>query len=70
MDRQNTERDRLASVGNNPEDVLLDENLVKDLWNNQLYVFPHAKAALNQAISNDSHFLSAQVFLAPLKYKI
>ncbi|KHJ74726.1 1-phosphatidylinositol-4-phosphate 5-kinase, partial [Oesophagostomum dentatum] len=40
--------------------VLLDENLMKDLWNKQLYIYPHAKAALNQAISNDSHFLSSQ----------
>ncbi|CAI4226982.1 unnamed protein product [Auanema sp. JU1783] len=54
-------RNRLATTGgNNSTDVLLDENLMSDLWNNQLYVYPHSKAALNQAISNDSHFLSAQ----------
>ncbi|KAF8381527.1 ppk-3, partial [Pristionchus pacificus] len=54
-------RNRMASTGKNSSDlVLLDENLMKDLWNNQLYVLPHSKAALNQAISNDSHFLSSQ----------
>lgn len=52
----------MASEGKRTTDlVLLDENLSKDLWNNQLYVHPHSKAALNMAISNDSHFLSAQV---------
>ncbi|GMT32423.1 hypothetical protein PFISCL1PPCAC_23720 [Pristionchus fissidentatus] len=54
-------RNRMATTGKNSSDlVLLDENLMKDLWNNQLYVLPHSKAALNQAISNDSHFLSSQ----------
>ncbi|CAI5455621.1 unnamed protein product [Caenorhabditis angaria] len=54
-------RNRLASTGKSSADlVLLDENFVKDLWNQQLYVLPHSKAALNQAISNDSHFLSSQ----------
>lgn len=43
--------------------VLLDENFVKDLWNQQLYVLPHSKAAMNQAISNDSHFLSSQYIM-------
>ncbi|KAI6239386.1 1-phosphatidylinositol-3-phosphate 5-kinase [Aphelenchoides fujianensis] len=40
--------------------VLLDENLVQDLWANQLYVNHHSKVALKQAIHNDSHFLSSQ----------
>ncbi|ULT83416.1 hypothetical protein L3Y34_012567 [Caenorhabditis briggsae] len=54
-------RNRLASTGKSPNEmVLLDENFVKDLWNQQLYVLPHSKAAMNQAISNDSHFLSSQ----------
>ncbi|TKR80537.1 hypothetical protein L596_014598 [Steinernema carpocapsae] len=53
-------RNRWASNVNSGTPVLLDENLVKDFWNNQLYVHPHSKAALNQAISNDSHFLSSQ----------
>nr|CDJ85836.1 Zinc finger and Phosphatidylinositol-4-phosphate 5-kinase domain containing protein [Haemonchus contortus] len=54
-------RNRMASTGKSTSDlVLLDENLMKDLWNKQLYIYPHAKAALNQAISNDSHFLSSQ----------
>ncbi|CAJ0945376.1 unnamed protein product, partial [Mesorhabditis belari] len=54
-------RNRLANTGKSSSDlVLMDENFIKDLWNSQLYVFPHSKAALNQAISNDSHFLSAQ----------
>ncbi|VDM63941.1 unnamed protein product [Angiostrongylus costaricensis] len=54
-------RNRLDSTGKSTSDlVLLDENLMKDLWNKQLYIYPHAKAALNQAISNDSHFLSSQ----------
>ncbi|KAI6192198.1 FYVE zinc finger family protein [Aphelenchoides bicaudatus] len=39
--------------------VLLDENLVQDLWGNQLYVHHHSKIALKQAIHNDSHFLSS-----------
>lgn len=41
--------------------VLLDENLVQDLWGNQLFIHPHSKAALNKAIVNDSHFLCSQV---------
>uniref|UniRef100_A0A158P7A5 1-phosphatidylinositol-3-phosphate 5-kinase n=1 Tax=Angiostrongylus cantonensis TaxID=6313 RepID=A0A158P7A5_ANGCA len=54
-------RNRMAATGKSTSDlVLLDENLMKDLWNKQLYIYPHAKAALNQAISNDSHFLSSQ----------
>ncbi|KAF1748453.1 hypothetical protein GCK72_024920 [Caenorhabditis remanei] len=57
-------RNRLASTGKSPtEMVLLDENFVKDLWNQQLYVLPHSKAAMNQAISNDSHFLSSQYIM-------
>ncbi|MFH4973885.1 hypothetical protein AB6A40_000594 [Gnathostoma spinigerum] len=60
-DLKGSQRNRMASEGKRTTDlVLLDENLVKDLWNNQLYVHPHAKAALNMAISNDSHFLSSQ----------
>ncbi|KHN87270.1 1-phosphatidylinositol 3-phosphate 5-kinase [Toxocara canis] len=60
-DLKGSQRNRMASEGKGTTDlVLLDENLVKDLWNNQLYVHPHSKAALNMAISNDSHFLSAQ----------
>uniref|UniRef100_A0A1I7XW62 1-phosphatidylinositol-3-phosphate 5-kinase n=1 Tax=Heterorhabditis bacteriophora TaxID=37862 RepID=A0A1I7XW62_HETBA len=55
-------RNRMASTKSSSDLVLLDENLMKDLWNKQLYVYPHSKAALNQAISNDSHFLSSQVF--------
>ncbi|KJH53544.1 FYVE zinc finger [Dictyocaulus viviparus] len=54
-------RNRMAATGKRTSDlVLLDENLMNDLWNKQLYIYPHAKAALNQAISNDSHFLSSQ----------
>lgn len=57
-------RNRMASTGKSPtEMVLLDENFVKDLWNQQLYVLPHSKAAMNQAISNDSHFLSSQYIM-------
>ncbi|CAB3400156.1 unnamed protein product [Caenorhabditis bovis] len=57
-------RNRFASAGkSSAEMVLLDENFVKDLWNQQLYVLPHSKAALNQAISNDSHFLSSQYIM-------
>ncbi|VDK69236.1 unnamed protein product [Litomosoides sigmodontis] len=60
-DLKGSQRNRMASEGKRTTDlVLLDENLVKDLWNNQLYVHPHSKAALSMAISNDSHFLSAQ----------
>ncbi|EJD76582.1 FYVE zinc finger family protein [Loa loa] len=60
-DLKGSQRNRMASEGKRTADlVLLDENLVKDLWNNQLYVHPHSKAALSMAISNDSHFLSAQ----------
>uniref|UniRef100_A0A914YUS2 1-phosphatidylinositol-3-phosphate 5-kinase n=1 Tax=Panagrolaimus superbus TaxID=310955 RepID=A0A914YUS2_9BILA len=39
--------------------VLLDENLVQDLWGNQIYIHTHSKAALNQAMANDSHFLTS-----------
>lgn len=61
-DLKGSQRNRMASEGKRTADlVLLDENLVKDLWNNQLYVNPHSKAALSVAIHNDSHFLSAQV---------
>uniref|UniRef100_A0A0N5AAJ0 1-phosphatidylinositol-3-phosphate 5-kinase n=1 Tax=Syphacia muris TaxID=451379 RepID=A0A0N5AAJ0_9BILA len=60
-DLKGSQRNRMASEGKKTADlVLLDENLIKDLWNNQLYVHPYSKAALNMAISNDSHFLSAQ----------
>ncbi|KAH7713944.1 FYVE zinc finger family protein [Aphelenchoides avenae] len=52
-------RNRMAS-GKSGMPVLLDENLVQNLWGNQLYVHPHAKAALNQAIENDSQFLQTQ----------
>jgi hypothetical protein len=45
--------------------VLLDENLVQDLWGNQLYVHHHSKIALKQAIHNDSHFLSSLVSFRP-----
>ncbi|CAJ0583574.1 unnamed protein product, partial [Mesorhabditis spiculigera] len=53
-------RNRFANTKSSSDLVLMDENFIKDLWNSQLYVYPHSKAALNQAISNDSHFLSAQ----------
>ncbi|KAM3728321.1 1-phosphatidylinositol 3-phosphate 5-kinase [Dirofilaria immitis] len=60
-DLKGSQRNRMATEGKRTADlVLLDENLVKDLWNNQLYIHPHSKAALSMAISNDSHFLSAQ----------
>ena len=39
--------------------VLLDENFLRDLWTNQFYLHAHSKAAINMAISNDSHFLAA-----------
>uniref|UniRef100_A0A1I7VEY0 PIPK domain-containing protein n=1 Tax=Loa loa TaxID=7209 RepID=A0A1I7VEY0_LOALO len=38
-DLKGSQRNRMASEGKRTADlVLLDENLVKDLWNNQLYV--------------------------------
>ncbi|CAD5215028.1 unnamed protein product [Bursaphelenchus okinawaensis] len=52
-------RNRCASTKTDMP-VLLDENLVSDLWGNQLYVHHHSKVALKQAITNDSHFLSNQ----------
>ncbi|KAI1699898.1 phosphatidylinositol-4-phosphate 5-Kinase domain-containing protein [Ditylenchus destructor] len=52
-------RNRYAST-KTEDAVLLDENLVQDLWGNQLYVHPHSKSALNQAIVNDSQFLCNQ----------
>ncbi|CAD5220879.1 unnamed protein product [Bursaphelenchus xylophilus] len=52
-------RNRCASTKTDMP-VLLDENLVSDLWGNQLYVQHHSKVALKQAITNDSHFLSSQ----------
>ncbi|EGT56867.1 hypothetical protein CAEBREN_22105 [Caenorhabditis brenneri] len=57
-------RNRMASTRKSPtEMVLLDANFVKDLWNQQLYVLSHSKAAMNQAIINDSHFLSSQYIM-------
>lgn len=52
-------RNRYASTKTDAP-VLLDENLVQDLWDNQLYVHHHSKVALKQAIAHDSKFLSAQ----------
>lgn len=42
--------------------LLIEDRGLKGIneYNCQLYVLPHSKAALNQAISNDSHFLSSQ----------
>jgi hypothetical protein len=40
--------------------VLLDENYIQDLWRNQMYLTSHSKAALSQAIINDSNFLANQ----------
>lgn len=62
-ERVNGELFRMASEKPTSDLVLLDENLLKDLWNNQLYVHPHSKTALSIAISNDSHFLSGQLVM-------
>ncbi|KAE9551293.1 hypothetical protein FO519_005499 [Halicephalobus sp. NKZ332] len=32
---------------------------VQDLWGNQIYIHPYSKTALNQAMLNDSHFLTS-----------
>uniref|UniRef100_A0A7E4VY87 1-phosphatidylinositol-3-phosphate 5-kinase n=1 Tax=Panagrellus redivivus TaxID=6233 RepID=A0A7E4VY87_PANRE len=51
-------RNRYASPKSSAP-VLLDENLVQDLWGNQIYIHTHSKAALNQAMANDSRFLTS-----------
>lgn len=45
---------------NQSSTVLLDENYIQDLWQNQIYLTSHSKAALTQAIFNDSNFLESQ----------
>ena len=40
--------------------VLLDENYIQNLWRNQIYLTAHSKAALTQAVVNDSNFLASQ----------
>uniref|UniRef100_A0A1I8B394 1-phosphatidylinositol-3-phosphate 5-kinase n=1 Tax=Meloidogyne hapla TaxID=6305 RepID=A0A1I8B394_MELHA len=43
-----------------PSAVLLDENYLQDIWRNQIYLLPHSKTLLSQAIINDSNFLANQ----------
>lgn len=67
-------RNRLANVDTSTEKhrraaaddddlVLLDENLLRRICTNSFYCFPHSKAALKVAISNDSYFLASNMVM-------
>lgn len=43
--------------------VLLDENLLKMVRDNPLYIRSHSKAVLRTSIHSDSHFLSSHLII-------
>ena len=43
--------------------VLLDENLLKMVRDNPLYIRSHSKAVLRASIRSDSHFLSSHLII-------
>jgi len=60
-DLKGSARNRLVSTsGKRVEDlVLLDENLLKASVDSPLYVYPHSKAVLTSAITEDTQFLAS-----------
>lgn len=60
FDLKGSDRNRLASTENEPDDVvLLDENLVRLLRKSPMYIRHHSKNILSAAIHNDSLFLTS-----------
>ncbi|XP_037080111.1 1-phosphatidylinositol 3-phosphate 5-kinase-like [Pollicipes pollicipes] len=57
FDLKGSLRNRLADTKDKSEVVLLDQNMVTLLSENPLYVRPHAKRILMEAISRDTFFL-------------
>jgi len=49
--------------GENPEMVLLDENLLKESIENPMYLRPHSKNILRKAIEEDTAFLSSHLVM-------
>lgn len=62
FDLKGSARNRLVSTsGKRVEDlVLMDENLLKASVDSPLYVFPHSKAVLTSAITQDTQFLAKE----------
>ncbi|XP_034244231.1 1-phosphatidylinositol 3-phosphate 5-kinase isoform X2 [Thrips palmi] len=62
FDLKGSIRNRLVNPGSEPREevVLLDENLLKITRDMPLYVLPHAKSVLTQAIKRDTEFLTSQ----------
>lgn len=65
FDLKGSVRNRLVSTSRRKEDdvVLLDENLLRHIVESPLYVRPHSKTVLQQAVVNDSHFLSSHLIM-------
>uniref|UniRef100_A0A146LP56 1-phosphatidylinositol-3-phosphate 5-kinase n=3 Tax=Lygus hesperus TaxID=30085 RepID=A0A146LP56_LYGHE len=61
FDLKGSMRNRLVETTNEPhcETVLLDENLINMTCDSPLYVLPHSKTVLMQAIHNDTLFLAS-----------
>ena len=49
--------------GENPETVLLDENLLKESIENPMYLRPHSKNILRKSIEEDTAFLSSHLVM-------
>jgi len=49
--------------GENPEMVLLDENLLKESIENPMYLRPHSKSILTKSIRDDTAFLSKNLVM-------
>nr|CAD7457165.1 unnamed protein product [Timema tahoe] len=61
FDLKGSVRNRLVNpTGQQGEIVLLDENLLKMTCNSPLYILPHSKTVLTQAIDHDTKFLASQ----------
>ncbi|XP_063222322.1 1-phosphatidylinositol 3-phosphate 5-kinase isoform X2 [Bacillus rossius redtenbacheri] len=62
FDLKGSVRNRLANttLQQEGEIVLLDENLLKMTCDSPLYILPHSKTVLTEAINNDTMFLSSQ----------
>ncbi|KAL1129173.1 hypothetical protein AAG570_013703 [Ranatra chinensis] len=62
FDLKGSMRNRLVNTTLDPEreTVLLDENLINMTCDSPLYILPHSKSILMQAIHNDTQFLATQ----------
>ncbi|KAI0211900.1 1-phosphatidylinositol 3-phosphate 5-kinase [Lamellibrachia satsuma] len=65
FDLKGSVRNRLVNTSGKRVDelVLLDENLLKSSIDSPLYIRPHSKFILNNAINNDTHFLSSHIVM-------